>query len=124
MSLGHVTTGAELTVTLTVVKQVSANPQESVAINRITLGPATGVKQTWLPVSVPGVTVFVAMLLSGSVAVNAVLQIWVRLQTVSDVSLAQVTTGGKFGQIETEYGDDCGLEAGLDIVISPSETVI
>ena len=62
-------------MTLTVVSQVSAFPQESVTINLIKLLPATGVKQTVLPDNVPTFTVLEAMLLFGSVAVKPGMQI-------------------------------------------------
>ena len=64
-----------MSATVTVVSQVSAAPQESVTINLIRLFPITGVKQTVPFERVPLFTVFVAILLSESVAVNPLIQI-------------------------------------------------
>ena len=78
---GDVATGALLTLTVTVVIDVSAAPQASVTIKVRTLAPAIGVKQTVSPERVPPETVTDVKFPSASLVVNPGKQIWLKSHT-------------------------------------------
>ena len=86
-------TGSTARSTVTVVVEVETAPQASVTVRVIVLTPATGVKQTVSPESVPFETVTEAMFPSASLVVNPGRQMVDKSQTKMLELAGDVATG-------------------------------